>query len=256
MIQPGIEERQLQELAGRAGDDVASGPLVEVYQFDCRLTAPALAAMQAVLDGDELETIGRLRQPLQRQRSTVVRGVLRWVLGAHLRLRPQDVPLLREDTGRPRLRAFPGLQALSISSASSDSTGVVAIGTGTEIGIDVEHISARRFPDRVAGAFLHAREQAIFQRLPHAARAAWLAEAWVCKEATLKALGVGLAVNPCAIELARCDASVSGEVGAFRVASYPGLEGRMYRNGAATIALAASVSGARLRRLHLALDAS
>ena len=255
MIEAGVENLQLRGLFGRAGDGVSSGPRVEIYQFDCRLAAPALAEMQAVLDGGELEAIGRFRQATQRQRSTAVRGALRWVLGARLQMRPQDVPLFRDDAGRPRLRAFPGLQGLSISCSSSDTTGIVAVGTGTEVGIDIEHLSARRFPDAVAGTLLHAREQVVFELLPRAARAAWLAEAWVCKEATLKALGVGLAVDPRTVELERHNATVSGEVGEFRVAGYPRLKGWLYRSGASTIALAASAPSVRLRRLHLTLDA-
>ena len=213
MIEAGVEDLHLRGLFGRAGNGVSSRPRVEIYQFDCRLAAPALAAMQAVLDGGELESIGRFRQAPQRQRSTAVRGVLRSVLGARLQLRPQDVPLFRDDAGRPHLRAFPGLRGLSISCSSSDTTGVVAIGAGCEIGIDLEHISARRFPDAVAGTVLHACEQVVFELLPRAARAAWLAEAWVGKEVTLKALGVGLAVDPRTVELERRKASVRGGVG-------------------------------------------
>ena len=91
--------------------------------------------------------------------------------------------------------------------------------------------------------------------LPRAARAAWLAEAWVCKEATLKALGVGLAVDPRTVELERRKASVSGGVGEFRVAGYPGLKGWLYRSGESSVALAASTSGVQMRRLHVTLDA-
>lgn len=256
MIEAGVEDLQLRGLVGRADHGAGSERCIEIYEFDCRLAAPALAAMQAVLDAGELESIGRFRQATQRQRSTAVRGALRWVLGARLQMRPQDVPLFRDDAGRPRLRAFAGLPGLSISCSSSDTTGVVAVGAGagTEIGIDIEHISARRFPDAVASILLHAREQVAFELLPRAARAAWLAQAWVCKEATLKALGVGLAVDPRTVELERHNTTVNGELGEFRVAGYPRLKGWLYRSGASTIALAASAPSVRLRRLHLTLD--
>lgn len=253
MIAAAVEEVLLHGLARHAARFSSSEPYVAIYEFDCRQPATVLAPLQAVLDAGELEHIGRLRQPPQRQRSIVVRGVLRWVLGAHLQMRPESVPLQREPGDRPRLRPAPGVRDLSISSASSGTSGVVAIGAGAEIGIDVEHVTRQRFPDGVSKTMLHPRETAVFETLPRGARAAWLADAWVCKEATLKALGVGLEVDPRTVEVMSLVATIRPDVSDFRLARYLHLSGWLYRSDATATALVASAPGVRPCRSHLAL---
>lgn len=253
MIAAAPEEVLLHGLERHAARFSSSEPYVAIYEFDCRQPATVLAPLQAVLDAGELEHINRLRQPLQRQRSIIVRGVLRWVLGAHLQMRPESVPLQREPGDCPRLQHAPGVRDLSISSASSGTSGVVAIGAGAEIGIDVEQVTKQRFPDAVSKAMLHPRETCVFETLPRGERAAWLADAWVCKEATLKSLGVGLEVDPRTVEVMSHVATVRPDVSEFRLACNLRLSGWLYHSDATAIALVSSAPGVRPWRSHLVL---
>ncbi|HEY3437264.1 MAG TPA: 4'-phosphopantetheinyl transferase superfamily protein, partial [Actinotalea sp.] len=76
----------------------------------------------------------------------------------------------------------------------------VALTVAGPVGVDVEAVAAvsAQPVERVA---LSDRERRAIHRLPPDARPEALAEAWVRKEAALKALGTGLRVDPRAIRL-------------------------------------------------------
>ena len=191
-----VAELRLHDLAGDVGRLLSGEPCATVFEIDCDRAAAARPDLEAVLDADERAGLSRLRQPLQRQRATILRGALRWILGLHLGVPPECVPLVREPGGRPRLREVPASRRLSISSASCGARGTFVVARGTEVGIDLECVSEHRFPPALARHILHPRELALFEILPIEARCAWLTRAWVRKEALLKTRGLGLTVDP------------------------------------------------------------
>ena len=93
--------------------------------------------------------------------------------------------------GRPSVADRPGHPSLHVSVSRAGSLAVVAVTTAGEVGVDVEEVAAPAFlKDRVG---LHPAEIATYP----AGRAA----TWVRKEAVLKALGLGLAVDPAALQV-------------------------------------------------------
>lgn len=203
-------------MVSQASRPRSNEPCATVFEIDCDRAVEQLAELEAVLDACERAQLSRMKHPLQRQRATVMRGSLRWVLGAYLRVSPERVPLTRRPNGRPRLRLAPGDAGLSVSSASCRGTGTFVVATGTEVGIDLECVDPQRFPSALARHILHPRELVLFEAMPATAHAAWLARAWVCKEAMLKALGLGLQMDPRRMEVMAPDFAATPRGGEFR----------------------------------------
>ena len=92
--------------------------------------------------------------------------------------------------GRPLLVDDPGLH---LSLSRSGCVVALALSRSGPVGIDVEQVEAARF-EGFEGVALHARERGAVAGAP--SRAPSGAASWVRKEAALKALGVGLRVDP------------------------------------------------------------
>lgn len=163
----------------------------------------------ALLGAGERARYARLVRSGDRQRYLAAHALARLVLGAHLHCRPHDVPLRqtcavcgRDGHGRPVVDGGPRL-----SLAHAGDRVVVAVSAHTAVGVDVENPTL--FATVPPAATLSAAEQ----RHP-----GWTALArarnWVCKEAALKAAGVGLRVDPRDVRLGPPD-------GAPRVADWP-----------------------------------
>ena len=109
-----------------------------------------------------------------------------------------EVILGRNAHGRPEI-VRPATD-LRFSISHSGGTTLVALGSGADVGVDVERLNR---PILQWALWPHVLTAAEMSRLPlaPAARRASLLALWVGKEAILKAAGVGLAVDPRHIEL-------------------------------------------------------
>ena len=95
---------------------------------------------------------------------------------------------------KPRPRGLPGVD---VSISHSGGTLLVAVVRGGRLGVDVEDEPFDAFDHpslvrRMCAASEHDR----IASLPASSRRRALAQAWTAKEAALKALGVGLAIDP------------------------------------------------------------
>jgi len=91
-------------------------------------------------------------------------------------------------------------ERLHVSLARADGLVLVAVATSREVGVDAEAV--RPSPPRaVVAQFLTEQELLALDRAPAGERNVAFARAWVRKEAALKAVGVGLAVEPSLVEV-------------------------------------------------------
>jgi len=149
----------------------------------------------------------------------VGRWLLRSILGAILDLSPEEIPLGVGPHGKPMLeRDFPGCPSFNL--AHSGAWAVLAIATGTTVGVDLERIRPLADADRLARRILTPREQEHYRRLARSARESALLTAWVGKEAVLKALGAGISGSPASIEVGLDPVAVARPVG-FLAATVP-----------------------------------
>jgi len=237
----GTLEFRVADLAGPAPDlrprDHAL-PFVAVYAVNCDQALPCAASRvsaAAALDGQ-----GYTRDAGAR-RKALLRQCTRWLLGAHLGLRADAVPIERNRHDAPRLGPSWTGARLAFSSTLCGAEGAIAIGSGEVLGIDLERADAQRFAAALAAHLLHAREWARFERVRADDRAAWLTRAWVGKEATLKALGLGLNRDPREIDVMGALADPEATMpSTFSPAPYPRLAGRWHLDGSLVGALVMS----------------
>ncbi|UOS99017.1 4'-phosphopantetheinyl transferase superfamily protein [Xanthomonas arboricola] len=114
----------------------------------------------------------------------------RELLGQALALQPAQVPLRRDERGRPSLQ--PALPDRDTGWSHSGDYLLVGLGQGVRLGVDLERIRARPRLLEIAQRFFHADEIAVLAGLQPDAQQALFFRLWCAKEALLKAYGHGL----------------------------------------------------------------
>jgi phosphopantetheinyl transferase len=89
---------------------------------------------------------------------------------------------------------------LRVSLARAPGLALVGVATSREVGVDVEPVRPAP-PDSVAAQLLSGLEAEALSHCASGERDLAFVRAWVRKEAALKAAGVGLAVEPCLVEV-------------------------------------------------------
>jgi len=165
---------------------------VELLDFS-RLTPADVADSLALLPAHEQARAQRYRQPAGRAAFVSCRLSVRRRLGALTGLAPAEVPLVRDEQGRPHCQ-LAGLPHFSIS----HSHGLAAIGWCSEVlGVDLEQANPEGSDDAgLAELVLSHSGQAAYKALPAPQRAAYLAREFNRREAVLKAMGCGMHVEP------------------------------------------------------------
>lgn len=132
------------------------------------------------------------------QQTTLRRFYLRLLLGAYLGLPGKDVRITRRLKGRPELDTAQSGGELDFSVARSESCYLVGISSGRTIGVDLE-IAGRRSgkPLALARRFFSQGEADALSALEGDALHRAFMHTWACKEAVVKASGLGIANQLC-----------------------------------------------------------
>ncbi len=180
---------------------------VVVRLVDLAAADDELALALAVLSPAELAR-ARRGTPAVHRRRVLLRAALRTALAAELGTGPAGVPLTATATGRPQL---PAATAVDASCSASGPLGIVAVGRGCRVGVDLERL-APWTPDVLDEGWLDRTEQQALTALPEPARPLAVTRAWTQKEAVLKARGTGLRDDPAATVtvIGRAEGTVAG----------------------------------------------
>jgi 4'-phosphopantetheinyl transferase len=133
-----------------------------------------------------------------RRRATLRRAVLRQLLGGYLDIPPADVHLETGEHGKPSCTAA---GSLGFNCSSSHGLAVFAFAADGRIGVDVEYRPDAVWEDFPIRKYLSDRERERLSELPPRLARRRAAEAWVTKEALVKAIGSGLSLPPTQLEL-------------------------------------------------------
>jgi 4'-phosphopantetheinyl transferase len=146
--------------------------------------------LRQALSPDELERARRFRSDREQTHFVVARGVLRVILGWYLKIEPSDVRFSYQRYGKPVLESRQGNLGLEFNVSHSDGLGLVAIGNGRRVGIDVERVRTDMVLPIPAGGLPSAR----YSATPGGPVSSHLGffKCWTRTEALLKASGDGL----------------------------------------------------------------
>ena len=143
--------------------------------------------MRSLLDDRELARADRFRVDSAYRRFVAARATLRHVLGEAVDLRPEKLAFRYGNRGKPRLPDS------GLHFNASDSGDIVVVGLAhEELGVDVEIRHPLRRPERLARRICSVSELETWSGIPSSRQQSVLLRLWTCKEAVLKAAGVGL----------------------------------------------------------------
>jgi 4'-phosphopantetheinyl transferase len=155
-----------------------------------------------VLPREEQQRADSIRDPKSRSRWRTGRVLLRSILGSIVEAEPKSLNLRATEIGQPYLADN------TLSFSMSRSLQWLMIGTSQGcIGVDIE---TRRLPSHqnAQALMLSPAEAVEISLAPSAVRLHRLRRTWARKEALLKALGLGLHVNPRTVWVGTDDAAM------------------------------------------------
>ncbi len=132
------------------------------------------------------------------QLRAIRRFYLRLLLGAYLGLPGKDVHINRRIKGRPELAISQAQGELDFSVARSSGCYLIGISSGAAIGVDLE-VATRRAgkPLALARRYFSKQETAALSALGAEELHRAFVHTWACKEAIVKASGMGIANQLC-----------------------------------------------------------
>lgn len=159
---------------------------------------PAAWLDDRLLDGDERRRAAHLERAADRAEFIAAHLLLREVLGRRLDVAPEELSFTRSPCprcGGPHGRPVLDTPDPPVQFSLSRSNGLVLVAVAEEpVGVDVEAL-----PDRATALsvseLLHPVERAKVLAAPPAQQPAVFASLWTRKEAQLKGVGVGVAVD-------------------------------------------------------------
>lgn len=163
----------------------------ELYLIFSRLRAPGelIQDLWQLLSLDERERANRFRFEKHRSDFVVARGLLRIILGRCVGIEAANIQFDYGAHGKPTLSDHP---RISFNLSHSEDLVVYAIGSGQQLGVDLESVRTLEDMSQVAQSYFCSAEHREFLGVPEALRARAFFNCWTRKEAFVKAVGQGL----------------------------------------------------------------
>jgi len=154
--------------------------------------AERVRQLEQTLSTDERERASRFRFETDRTRFVVGRGTLRSILGHYLGIEADRVRLRYGRNGKPYLDEGPDRASIQFNLAHSHQLAVLIFARMRQVGIDLEYVRPVPRLQKIAASFFSAYENAVLSSLPPGQQEEAFYLCWTCKEAYLKATGLGL----------------------------------------------------------------
>jgi len=165
---------------------------VHVWRADLDIDPLGLDRLSALLSVEEKARAARFVFPIDQNRFTVARAVLRELLGGYLQLPPANICIEASQRGKPVLRREPKVVDVRFSLSHSQGLALYAFTRQREVGIDVEKIRPEFATEDIGERYFSARERDDLRVIPSELRSEAFFLCWTRKEAYIKARGEGL----------------------------------------------------------------
>lgn len=165
---------------------------VHIWRIHLDLPEAELRNLRRTLSEDEITRADRFYQKLHRHRFIAGRGILRSILANYLDIESSQVKFEYEPLGKPKLADIYGQKQLSFNLSHSQGLALCAVSYDRTLGIDLEYIRPMSDLLSLAKQFFAPSEYSLIQSLPPQQKQEIFFRYWTCKEAYLKATGVGL----------------------------------------------------------------
>ena len=149
-----------------------------------------------MLSAEEHARAERFVFDLHRNRFRFRRAALRYVLAAEQHVLPTDIRFSNNCYGKPFWANRQSCQPYYFNLSHSSDAVAIAVSASHVIGVDIEHHRVLPEIHSMARMVMHPSELATWQALPEAEQAEWFFNLWALKEAVLKCVGCGLAIEP------------------------------------------------------------
>lgn len=193
---PSMEPGQTWQLVGPGRWELAwPDRTVHVWRatfHDWQLQATRLTSN---LSEEERRRMRRFRDPDLAARYAIGRGLLRELLGKYAGASPASLEISTNAYGKPEPVAAAGA-IFHFNLAHTDEIVLYGFTGLRPIGVDVEGVAPGPPDPLEARRILSDEEWTVWETIPDDERNALFSQTWVRKEAVLKALGVGLSIEP------------------------------------------------------------
>ena len=167
---------------------------VEIVTFSLACGEQGRQDLYRLLSDDEKRRAAAFRFDKHRNRFITGRARIREILAKQLDCGPADIAFELNRYGKPSLGKPAPREPLHFNASSSSSLGAIALVEGMEIGLDIEKVECGKLDDFdsiVKNQFTRA-EYDWYRQHDASERNRIFYRLWTCKEAYLKALGIGL----------------------------------------------------------------
>jgi 4'-phosphopantetheinyl transferase len=161
---------------------------VEVEWIDLDAATPNLGYWYGMLDSAERAQAQRFRFDRDRRRYIVRHGWLRELLSRRLDTAPSEIRFSRNSFGKP---ALPG-RNLRFNLSHSAGKALCVIARGLELGCDLELRNPSLASNAIVERYFSPLERSHLSSLPIDRWVEGFFNCWTCKEAYIKARGLGL----------------------------------------------------------------
>jgi 4'-phosphopantetheinyl transferase len=164
--------------------------MIDIWQVYIPHRLAKVDYFKTILTGEENQRAKRFKFPRHQHRFILARGYLRLILSRYLPCPPQHLEFQYGPYGKPYLAERP----LYFNVSHSQDYILYAISPSGEIGVDIEHHGPRTYMDSIVNQQFSEQEAHQYGRLEQQQRLASFYKGWVCKEAFIKGIGLGLSM--------------------------------------------------------------
>lgn len=152
----------------------------------------ALESDVTPLSGDEIDRANRFLRAEDRARFMLTRAALRHLLAEETGASPEKLVFTVGPFGKP---ALAGAETLHFSVSHSGALALIGMSLSRLIGVDIELMRENIDELALAQSFFCAEEHRFLEGLEGAVQLEAFYRIWTCKEAVLKAFGVGITAH-------------------------------------------------------------